>query len=142
MKKISIIPVLILSFVLMLSACSNTVNTENMDINISGCELYSKDDLESAVEVIEDDLANDRSISSILRIEYCGDTFSQDNIDYCNTLNHGLSKYVDCAVFDVDFKTKKHVEVGLEPNETYQDFKFYLARTDGGNWEILTCGYA
>lgn len=113
-----------------------------MAVNISGCELYSKDDLESAVEVIEDDLANDRSISSILRIEYCGDTISQDNIDYCNTLNHGLSEYVDCAVFDVDFTTKSHVEVGFEPNETYKDFGFCLARTAGGNWKIITSGYA
>lgn len=142
MKKISIIPVLILSFVLMLSACSNTVNTENMAVNISGSELYSKDDLETAVKVIEKDLAHDRSISSILRIEYCGDTVSQDNIDYCNTLNQGLSKYVDCAVFDVDFKTKSHVDVGFEPNETYKDFGFCLARTDGGNWKIIASGYA
>lgn len=142
MKKAIILPVILFALILVFSACSKT-KTNALYLDIGGSEIYSDEELNEAVEVIKNNLSDGRIIESILRITYCGDTVSQDNLDYCNILNDGSAEYTSCAVFKTDFITTSNAgEEGFNENETYYDFAFYLAKTDGGNWEIVTSGYA
>lgn len=144
MKRIAVIPIILAIVISVFSACSiSQTKTDNMTVNISGSDLYSQKELNSAVKVIENELSDGHIISSILRIEYCGDTVSKENLDYCNTLNSSNNKYVSCAVFETDFITTDSAgEEGFNEDDTYYDFSFYLAKTNGGDWEIVTSGYA
>lgn len=142
MKKAIVLPVILIAFILVFSACSKT-KTNALYLDIGGSEIYSQEELSEAVDVIKNNLSDGRIIDSILRIKYCGDTVSQDNLDYCNILNDGSAEYTNCAVFETDFITTSNAgEEGFNENDTYYDFMFYLAKTDDGNWKIVTSGYA
>ncbi len=110
------------------------------DINLGESDIYSEEDLQSAADVIINEIGGWSSVKQVYDITYCGDELSEDNLDYCKML--GEKNYTQCAVFKSDFFTSNSRESGgFNPNSRYDDWMWYLAKTDDGEWELLTWGY-
>ncbi len=124
---------------ILISGC--TKNTENVKIDLGKSEIYSQEDLTSASEIILKEIGSWKSVKQVYTISYCGDEYSTSQIDYCKTLND--KNYTQCVVFESSFKTASSADSdGFNSNSNYDGWKWYLARTDNGEWELLTWGYA
>ena len=74
-------------------------------------------------------------------IRYAGDECnSEENIKWVNTLGEGKN-YTECIEFYTDFHSPKEAVGAWEPDTEYTDYNWYLARTDGGTWELVNWGY-
>lgn len=110
------------------------------DINLGESDIYSEEDLQSAADVIINEIGGWESVKRVYDITYCGDELSADNLDYCKML--GEKNYTQCAVFRSSFFTAKSSESGgFNPDSRYDNWMWYLAKTDDGGWELLTWGY-
>lgn len=136
MRKLRLFPVIIL-IILLLCSCSD-VSKVNFDYGNS--ELYSRSDMDSAINKIQSTFAGfeDCTLDSIT---YGDDKLAKDNLDYCNSLADEKT-YDECIVFYSEFHTsifsKNPV---LAAGEKYTDYAWYLARTNSGEWDLLTWGY-
>lgn len=128
---------------ILLSGCavfSNT-NTNNTKIDLGNSETYTDTELQAAADMIIAQIKSWNSVDEIRTVSYSGDIISAENLEYCNTLNNGV--YDQCVVFESAFFTSGSADsAGFEPNSLYDGWMWYLARTDGGAWEVVTCGYA
>jgi D-alanyl-D-alanine carboxypeptidase len=61
-----------------------------------------------------------------------------------NELKEGQN-YTQCIEFITDFHSPVEDEevkdTAWEKDKEYTDYQWWLARTDGGEWELLTWGY-
>ena len=78
-------------------------------------------------------------------ITYAGDECnSADNIQWMNELKEGKN-YTQCIEFITDFHSPVEDEevkdTAWEQDKEYLDYQWWLAREDGGEWELLTWGY-
>ncbi len=122
-------------------SCGFSNNISNTDVNLGNSNIYDESDLQSAANVILDEIGSWDSVKKVYDITYCGDELSVDNLDYCNML--GDMHYTQCVVFESSFKSadSRH-SGGFNPNSQYTDWQWYLAKTDDGEWVLLTWGYA
>lgn len=110
------------------------------DINLGKSDVYLEEDLQYAADIIINVIGGWSSVEQVYDITYCGDELSEDNLDYCNMLRD--NNYTQCAVFTSDFFTSDSAENdGFNSNSRYDDWMWYLAKTDDGEWELLTWGY-
>lgn len=110
------------------------------DINLGESDIYSEENLQSAADVIINVIGGWLSVEQVYDITYCGDELSADNLDYCKMLRD--KNYTQCVVFKSDFLTSDSAEnEGFNSNSRYDDWMWYLAKTDDGEWELLTWGY-
>lgn len=138
MKKSRIFALLFMIMILV-SGCSN--NSENVKIDLGKSEIYSQEDLNSASEVVLKEIKGWNSVEEVYEISYCGDKDSASQLAYCKTLKD--KDYTQCAVFVSSFKTTSSAgSDGFNPSSDYDGWRWYLARTDGGRWELLSWGYA
>ncbi|MCR5136565.1 MAG: hypothetical protein K6C12_05650 [Oscillospiraceae bacterium] len=112
-------------------------NSDGTDYGTS--ELYSGEDMKAAVALImkEFDTWEGCELHSI---RYAGDECcTKENIEWMNSLKEG-SKFSQCAEFLSDFHSPKEGGGAWNPDEEYTDWQWWLARTEGGDWELLTWG--
>ena len=116
-------------------------NISNTKVDLGNSDVYTQDSLQSAANVILDEIGSWDSVKKVYDVTYCGDEISVDNLDYCNML--GDKNYTQCVVFESSFKSanSRH-SGGFNPDSKYTDWQWYLAKTDDGEWELLTWGYA
>lgn len=73
-------------------------------------------------------------------IRYAGDQCNDPgNIEWMNSLGNGKT-YASCIAFFTDFHSPAENSGALDPDADYRDYPWWLARTFGGDWELLTCG--
>ena len=66
---------------------------------------------------------------------------SEENLAWLNSLVEG-GEFTQAAEFLMDFHSP--VEDGpyaWEPDTEYTDYQWWLARTENGDWEIVSCVY-
>ena len=104
-------------------------------------EIYSEEDLKDAVIQIKCKFAfwGDVDLKSI---RYAGDeAVTDENLAWMNELAPDAN-YTQVAEFLMDFHTPEDVgEPSFNSDFDYNDFQWWLARTDDGGWEIVTHGY-
>ena len=49
--------------------------------------------------------------------------------------------YAECICFLSDFHSPKKASGAWEKDKEYEDWQWWLARTEGGEWELVTWGY-
>ncbi len=131
--------VLCLFILLFVSGCSGRVSDVHIDLGKS--DIYTQDELKAAADTILNEIKTWDSVKTVYSISYCGDDVSTDQLAYCNSLSD--KQYTQCVVFESSFMTAGSAESGgFNPNDRYDGWLWYLAGTDGGQWELLTWGYA
>ncbi len=74
-------------------------------------------------------------------LRYAGDAYANDeNLAWLNSLNPE-ARYTQAAMFLMDFHSPVAGGGAWEPNYEYTDYQWWLARTAGGGWKIVTMGY-
>ena len=66
--------------------------------------------------------------------------YSKENIKYVNELDEEKD-FTQAIIFVSDFHSPKEAIGAWEEDKKYEDWNWILARTDGGEWQLLTWGY-
>ena len=103
-------------------------------------EIYSREDRQAAARLISDTV-NSFEGCKLYAVKYEGDEVSKRNLEYCNSLAADGITYTESIVFTSYFRSPVFGGGAWNANSIY-NWSWYLARTDGGDWEILTYGYA
>ena len=113
---------------------------DEVSIDYGTSDLFSGDDKIEAVDVIQAEF--DTWDGCVLHsIRYAGDEcMSEENLEWMNQLRGGQN-YTECIEFLSDFHSPVENAGAWEPDTEYTDYQWWLARTDGGSWELLTNGY-
>ena len=108
-------------------------------IDYKTSELYSKEDMDAAIEQIKKEF-NTWEGCEMHQINYTDDQKCKDNLSYVNELGTD-KKYEECIVFTANFHSPKEGGGAWQADHEYEDYEWYLAREKGGEWELLTWGY-
>lgn len=111
------------------------------EIDYGASNLYSKADMDSAIAGICEEFAGWEGCA-LHSVRYAGDDCAdRKNLDWMNSLREEKT-FTSCIAFKSDFHSP--VEDGSYAWETdaeYTDWEWWLARPDGGDWELVTWGY-
>ena len=110
-----------------------------VEIELGTSEIYSPEDLDKAAQAVRTGF-EEFDGCTLHRIRYGGDeNCTEENLKWLNELNPD-GNYTQVAEFVTDFYSA--VENGAwEADTEYTDFQWWLARTDGGDWEVVSRGY-
>ena len=134
MKKIVCIMLGIL-LVFSLSACGG--NVRGVKTHYVDSEMYSQDDINSAIDTIKKEFKSDWKGCTLTEIYYAGDDCSKDHQDWADR-NNADEVIVLLSSFDVD---SSGADGSLNPNSTYDNWNWILVRTNGGQWQHVDHGY-
>ena len=132
MKKILL---LLLIFVLLLSLTScGTLNF--VDIEEFSSEIYTDRDIADAMEVVLEEFQG-KTDRILLKLSYAGDAELADYKDWAD--RNGAD---DVIVFLTDYYVSFFSDTPTQNTASeYENWKFILVRSDGGEWEIVDQGY-
>lgn len=115
-----------------------------LSIDYGASELYTEADMNEAIDqILASFLSQDGCV--IHSIRYAGDeNNTEENIAWLN--GHPIAEgktYTQCAMFLVDFHSPmdENYQGALNLDSEYQDYNFWFAREDGGNWDLVDMGY-
>lgn len=107
-------------------------------VDYGSSEIYSREDMNEAIAVIKDEFHSWKGCK-LYSICYTDDSFCQRELDYVNTLAEDGVTYTECIVFRTRFRSPVFGGGAWNANFEY-DWSWYLARTEGGDWDLLTWG--
>ena len=115
-----------------------------VDDETPGSELFTHEDIIDATDKVMEEFDSWKGCE-FLDIRYAGDDASSDeNLAWLNELNEGAG-YTQCMELLMDFHSPVEEEdlagTAWEPDHDYTDYQWWLARTDGGEWTVVTFGY-
>ena len=105
--------------------------------------LYDEEDMADAVRVIKETFETDFSGCKLQSITYAGDECNSDeNKAWLSSLSE-TKTYTEVIEFKMDFHSpEKSEDAGaFNPDQDYKAYQWWLARTNGGDWEVVTYGY-
>ena len=132
MKKLISI-MLLCALLLSLTSCG-TLNF--VDIEEFSSEIYTDRDITSAMEIVLEEFQgkNDRIL---LSLSYIGDSKISDYRDWAD--RNGADEVI---VFLTDYYVSFFSDTPTQNTASeYENWKFILVRTNGGEWEIVDQGY-
>ena len=108
-------------------------------------DLYSKAEMDAAMIVLKTEFESWAGCE-LHSVTYAGDQCNSDeNIKWLNELKDGKKHYTQVIQFLTDFHSPVDEEdlkgTAWEPDTEYEDYQWYLAREDGGDWELVSWGY-
>lgn len=107
-------------------------------IDYGTSDIYSHQDMNEAIDMIKEQFYSWDGCK-LYSISYTGDSFCQRELEYCNTLAKEGVIYDECIIFRMQFRSPVFGGGAWNANFKY-DWSWYLARTEGGKWELLTWG--
>lgn len=126
---------LLIALVLSFAGCGG--NAREVTVLDMESELYTQEDYLAAVETVKSYFRNFRGCT-MKEISYAGDEKTQKEQEYILGFGDYSEGIVLMSTFDVD---ENGGDGSFEPYNTYYGWGWYLARRDGGNWTVVTCGY-
>lgn len=133
-KKIIIFLVSVV-IIINLSACGG--NVKNVKVIDVESEIYTSDDINSAIETIVKEFDKDWKGCTLKEIYYAGDETSKNYQDWADR-NNADEVIVLLSSFDVDSSGGNG---SLNPNSTYDGWNWILVRNRGGQWKHVDHGY-
>lgn len=118
-----------------LSACGGEV--KNATVKEVESDIYTTDDIDSAIGVIKKEFSKDWSGCTLKEIYYAGDEVIKDYRDWANR-NNADEVIVLLSSFAVD---SSGGDGSLNPNSTYDGWNWILVRNAGGQWKHVDHGY-
>ena len=137
MKKIICIVVCAAVLCVAMAGAANWIfgNIGGPVIDYNGCTAYSKEDVDSAAQVVIDKVDSMEGCV-LFYLKYAGN----GDLEYCRELNPDAD-YAECIVFQSAFRSPL-TGVSAWNNNSLYTWSWYLARENNGPWEIVTKGYA
>ena len=124
---------LISALLLSLSSCG-TLNF--VDIEEFSSEIYTERDIADAMEVVLEEFLG-KTDRILLNLSYIGDSKIADYEDWAD--RNGADVVI---VFLTDYYVSFFSDTPTQNTASeYENWKFILVRTDGGEWEIVDQGY-
>ena len=116
----------------------------DVEIDYGTSEVYSVEDMDEAIALILEEFATwgDCEMHSIRY--FSDECCSDENIAWMNDLSEGreLGKtFTQCIAFKSDFHSPVEQYGAWEADQEYTDWEWWLAREDGGSWQLMTWGY-
>ena len=112
-----------------------------VEVDLNESTVYTQEELYDALLAVKCKFAV-WADCELHAIRYAGDeTNTAENVSWLNSLNEG-TEYVQAAEFLMDFHSPADPGPSAwEPDTEYTDYQWWLARSEGGGWEIVTGGY-
>ena len=130
--------VTVLMCIIVLGLCSCGGNVDNVKTHEVESQIYSQEDISKAIKTIEKEFEKNWKGCTLTEIYYAGDDeISNEYKDWTNR-NETHEVIVLVSSFDVD---SSGGDGSLNPNETYDDWKWILVRDNGGQWKHVDHGY-
>lgn len=145
MKKKHIISLIIVILTVFITALvfiifGNKGNTGNVNRVIGSSALYDEELINKAFDAVEDKFASDFKGCTLTELRYdkaVENEFADEMLKY-NTL-HNQALIIISSSFKTD---RKAGDLGLIPNETYEEWTWNLKRTDNLQvWEVVEGGW-
>ena len=125
--------------ILGLVACGE--NAVKINIDYGNSDIYSKADMDAAIELIENEFATWDGCE-LHSIRYASDECNrEENIEWMNDLGDETTEFTQCIEFVSDFHSPKTGGGAWEADSEYTNWQWWLARTDNGEWNLMTWGY-
>ncbi len=103
-------------------------------------ELYTREELEDAAALAVAEL-DSWEVCELHSLRYAGDACcTEENLQWMHELRPD-GNYTQIAEFLTDFHTAPDAGGAWEPDTEYTDYQWWLARSEGGAWELLSWGY-
>ena len=121
----------------------NTAEATTWDANTGEvASLYTEEDLAAAEKVITEEGFGKMTVKvENVKLKYMGDEKANLELKYCQELDATVE---ECVVFESEFyipEQDAQMAWAFEPDTTLTGYQWYLGRTKGGEWKILTSGY-
>lgn len=100
-------------------------------------EIYSDEDIQSAMDTVEEYFSRHFSGCTLKRLWYPGDEAVDEWEDFAIS-NDADEAIVIYSSFDVD---SSGGDGSLNPNSTYDNWDWILVRDEGGKWRHVDHGY-
>ena len=113
--------------------------SETADAAAETSKTFTQADMDAAIALINAEF-NTWKGCELYGIRYAGDAENNaENLKWLNDLKD--KKYTACMLFFSDFHSPVEGGGAWEPDQDYNDYQWWLAREDGGDWELVTWGY-
>lgn len=131
--------------VCMMAGCGKG-NVSDVQIDYGDSAIYSKEDMDEAIAVIKDEFNTSQwSGFDLNHISYSSDDkCDPDDLGWLRDLaeaEHKSEDFSQCIMFESDFHTPEDASAGWNADSDYQDYRWWLVRTDDSGWEVLATGY-
>ena len=123
-------------FVFSLCAC-NAGKTDDVKITFVESEIYSQEDIDSAINTIIKEFKKEWRGCTLTEIYYAGDDESSEYQDWAER-NNADEVIVLLSSFDVG---SFGGDGSLNYNSTYDNWNWILVRVNGGEWKHVDHGY-
>lgn len=135
------LPLLCILLIISLVACGTVAPDAKIDFGSS--LIYTEEDMRDAVGRIKQQFAlMDGCVLHSLSYS-SDDCNSAENIAWMNDLrgsDDGDAEFTQCIMFESSFRSPKNGGGAWDADEEYT-WSWWLARSDGGNWHLMTWGY-
>ena len=112
----------------------------DVSLDYGDSALYTKEELEEVFTRIKCQFASWKGVE-LNALKYAGDECaSKANLDWVNSLEGGGS-YLKAIEILSSFHTPKEGYGTLEADQTYEDYQWWLACGQDGDWDIVSFGY-
>ena len=116
------------------------VEPADVTVDYGASTLYTRDEMNAAISLIRDEFSTWEGCE-LHSISYTGDACnSAENIKWVNEIKPG-KHYTQCIEFLSDFHSPVEGGDAWEPDQEYTDWQWWLARTDSGDWALVSWGY-
>ena len=128
-----------------LTACGKQAKMSDVAINYGSSSIYSKEDMDAAITAIKSAF-KDFEGCELHSISYSSDDQcnTSANIAWMNELeaaNDHKETFDQCIMFTSDFHSPKKGGGAWNPDSEYTGWQWWLARSDGSKWKLMTWGY-
>lgn len=119
-------------------------NTTNIKIDYGTSSIYTKAEMDAAIELIKKEFSTWDGCE-LHSISYStDDACSESNIVWMNEIEKATDAeetFTQCIMFKSDFHSPLNGGSGFNPDEEYTDWQWWLARSEDGQWKLMTYGY-
>ena len=115
-------------------------------VDYGASELYTTEEMDSAIALIRDQIGQWEGVE-LQNVRYAGDeAMTEENLAWLNSLEGADSEnpFTQVIEFVTDFHVSADIDqtvLTLEPDTDYTDYQWWLARTEGGEWQLMSMGY-
>ena len=115
-------------------------------VDYGASELYTTEEMDSAIALINDQIGQWEGVE-LKSLRYAGDeAMTEENVAWLNELEGADSEnpFTQVIEFVTDFHVSADIDqtvLTLEPDTDYTNYQWWLARTEGGEWQLMSMGY-